>query len=211
MDESRLDDDLKGLSKGRAPDLPDDFNKAVRSKIQSREKAPPNRRENLFKALLAAVPAPQWALAGLALAIFAGWAIERMTSRSGSIATEKRFPATVTGEVIDIACYFENGSCGEKHADCAAKCIASGLPVGIKAKDGTVYLLIGKHAPPSLSPAPQHETLNAQLAPYAAKIVTVSGWIVVKAGLSVIEDAEVGDKEALRRQNPDRTADSHFL
>jgi hypothetical protein len=90
------------------------------------------------------------------------------------------------------------------------------LPVGIKAKDGTVYLVIGKRTPPSSLPAPRHETLNAQLAPCAAKMVTVSGWIVVKEGLSVIEDAELGDKEAQSRQNPARTVDSitefaHFL
>jgi hypothetical protein len=216
MDESRLQDDLKVLSKGPVPDLPGDFNEAVWSKIQGRKQAPRDRQENWFKALLATLPPPQWAVAGLALAIFSGWAIERMTSRPASIARETRFPGTVTGEVIDIACYYENLSCGPKHADCAAACIASGLPVGIKAKDGTVYLVIGKHTPPSSLPAPEHETLNAQLAPYAAKMVTVSGWIVIKEGLSVIEDAEVGDKEAQLRQNPDRTGNSitefvHFL
>jgi hypothetical protein len=216
MDESRLDEDLKTLSRSPRPDLPADFNDAVWSKIRRREKAPLKRRENWLRALLSAFPTPQWAVIGFAIAILAGWAIERTTRSPGSPETEARFPATVTGEVIDIACYFENGSCGPKHADCAARCIASGLPVGIKAKDGKVYLLIGKLIPPGPSPAPQHETLNAQLAPYAAKIVTVSGWIVVKQGLSVIEDAEVRGKEALGRQDPDRTVDSvahfaHFL
>jgi hypothetical protein len=213
MDESRLDEDLKTLSKGPRPDLPGDFNDAVWSKIRRHENAVPERRENWFRALLSAFPTPQWAIVGLALAILAGWSIERMTRNSGSIGRESRFPGTVTGEVIDIACYFEKGSCGPKHADCAATCIASGLPVGIKTKDGTVYLLIGKEIPANASSGPQHETLNAQLAPYAAKIVTVSGLVVVKQGLSVIEDAEVQGKVALGQQDPDRTVDSitHFV
>jgi hypothetical protein len=216
MDESRLDEDLKKLSKSSRPELPGDFNEAVWSKIQKREKTPRERRENWLRALLSAFPTPQWAVIALAIAILAGWAIERVTRIPGSPGSGTRFPGTVTGEVVDIACYFENGSCGPKHADCAATCIASGLPVGIKSKDGTVYLVIGKPLPASPSVGPQHETLNAQLAPYAAKTVTVSGWIVVKAGLSVIEDAEVRGKEALGRQDPDRTVDSvahfgHFL
>jgi hypothetical protein len=216
MDESRLDEDLKALSKSADRDLPANFNDAVWSKIRRREKPVPERRESWFRAFLSAFPTPQWAVIAVAIAIFAGWSLERMTNSSGSIAREKRFPGTVTGEVIDIACYFENGACGPKHADCAAMCIASGLPVGIKAKDGKVYLLIGKPMPQSASPGPQHETLNAQLAPYAAKIVTVSGWVVAKEGLTVIEDAQVQGKVALGRQDPDRTVDSithfaHFL
>jgi len=105
MGESRFHD-LKVLSKRPVPDLPSDFNEAVWSKIQGRKKAPRDRQENWFKALLAALPPPQWAVAGLALAIFAGWAIDRMTSRPASIARETRFLGTVTGEVVDIACYY---------------------------------------------------------------------------------------------------------
>jgi len=36
---------------------------------------------------------------------------------------------------------------GEKHADCAGKCIKLGLPVGIKAEDGKTYMLVGEHKP----------------------------------------------------------------
>ena len=48
---------------------------------------------------------------------------------------------TVTGEVLDMACYLDHGATGEKHADCAKTCIESGLPVGIKGKDVTAKLL----------------------------------------------------------------------
>jgi len=95
-------------------------------------------------------------------------------------------------------------------------CIASGLPVGLKAKDGTIYVLIGKQEPPSPQPAAKHETLNAQLASYAAKVVTISGKIVSKKGVNVIENAQLLSEEALWQQSPDRTTDlrarvAHFL
>jgi hypothetical protein len=99
--------------------------------------------------------------------------------------------ALVTGEVIDLACYFDDGASGPAHAACARACIASGLPVGLKTKNGKIYVLIGKQEPPQPQPAAKHETLNARLAPYAAKIVTVSGTIVTKEGQNVIENAEL--------------------
>jgi hypothetical protein len=95
-------------------------------------------------------------------------------------------------------------------------CIASGLPVGLKGRDGKIYVLIGNQLPPSSQPAAKHESLNAQLAPYAAKIVTVSGTIVSKKGVNVIENAQLLNEEALWQQGPDRVTDlkphfTHFL
>ena len=66
-------------------------------------------------------------------------------------------------------------------------CISSGLPVGLKAKYGTIYFLISKQEPPSPQPSAKHESLNAQLAPYGAKIVTMSGTIVRRNGVNVLE------------------------
>ncbi len=87
---------------------------------------------------------------------------------------------TVTGEVLDMACYLDHGAHGEKHADCAKMCISSGLPVGIKSADGTVYLLIGEHKP-----------ANALLADYAAKTVTVKGKLVTRDGMNLLENIEI--------------------
>ena len=152
MNESRLDEDLKALSKRPRPDLPTDFNAMVWSKIQSRETTSRARRENWLKVLLSPLATPQWAAAALALAILAGWTLGRITTGSVASPTETRLAASVTGEVIDMACYFDDGACGPDHAACARMCIASGLPVGLKAKDGTIYVLIGKQdgaeAPP---------------------------------------------------------------
>jgi hypothetical protein len=86
----------------------------------------------------------------------------------------------VTGEVLDMACYIDHNATGEKHADCAKKCIASGLPVGIKGDDGKTYLLIGEHKP-----------LNSELAQYAAKKITVEGKVTSRDGINMIENAEI--------------------
>jgi hypothetical protein len=86
----------------------------------------------------------------------------------------------ITGEVIDMACYVDHNATGEKHADCAKKCITSGLPVGLKADDGKTYLLIGEHKP-----------LNSELAQYAAKKITVEGKIASRDGIYMIENAVI--------------------
>jgi len=87
---------------------------------------------------------------------------------------------TVTGEVVDMACYIDHGATGEKHAECAKKCIASGLPVGLKTADGKTYLLIGEHKP-----------MNSELVEYAAKKITVRGKLTTRDGFSMIENAEI--------------------
>jgi hypothetical protein len=87
---------------------------------------------------------------------------------------------TVTGEVLDMACYIDHGATGEKHASCAKTCIESGLPVGIKTADGKVYLVIGEHKP-----------INKQLAQYAAKTITVKGKLVTRDGISMLANVEI--------------------
>ena len=87
---------------------------------------------------------------------------------------------TVTGEVLDMACYLDHGAHGDKHADCAKMCISSGLPVGIKSTDGTVYLLIGDHKP-----------ANDKLADYGAKTITVKGKFVTRDGINLLENIEI--------------------
>jgi len=87
---------------------------------------------------------------------------------------------TVTGEVLDMACYIDHGARGEKHAQCAKTCIESGLPVGIISQDGKAYLITGEHKP-----------LNNQLADYAAKTITVKGKLVERDGFRMIANAEI--------------------
>ena len=86
----------------------------------------------------------------------------------------------ITGEAVDMACYVDHNATGDKHADCAKKCITSGLPVGLKADDGKTYLLIGEHKP-----------LNDELAQYAAKKITVEGKVTSRDGINMIENAVI--------------------
>ncbi len=87
---------------------------------------------------------------------------------------------SVTGEVVDLMCYLDHGAKGEKHAGCAEKCIKSGGPVGLLAKDDQLYLIIGEHKP-----------INHQLAVHAGRTVTVKGKVVERNGVKMIENAEI--------------------
>lgn len=51
-------------------------------------------------------------------------------------------PVTVVGEILDFSCYMQIGKHGEKHRACAQKCFKAGQPVGLLAKDGTMYMLM---------------------------------------------------------------------
>ena len=82
------------------------------------------------------------------------------------------------GEVIDLTCFLDHGATGEKHAKCGTGCIESGLPVGLEAQDGTIYLVVGEHKP-----------LNKELAPFAGKAVTLRGKVVSRNGLNLLENA----------------------
>lgn len=93
---------------------------------------------------------------------------------------ENKQEVTVKGEVLDMACYIDHNATGEKHADCAKKCITMGLPVGLKADDGKTYLLIGEHKP-----------LNSELAEYAGKSITVKGKLSSRDGINMIENGVI--------------------
>jgi hypothetical protein len=107
---------------------------------------------------------------------------------------------TVKGEVVDMACYVDHGATGEKHADCAKKCISMGLPVGIKGEDGKTYLLIGEHKP-----------MNSELAEYAAKTITVKGKFASRDGVNMIENAQIVQKNqsAAEERNESVPQSSH--
>jgi hypothetical protein len=87
---------------------------------------------------------------------------------------------TVTGEVVDLMCYLDHGAKGDKHAGCAQKCIKSGGPVGLLTKDDQLYLVVGDHQP-----------MNEDLAPHAGKTVTLTGKVVERNGVKLIENAKL--------------------
>ena len=87
----------------------------------------------------------------------------------------------VTGEVLDMTCYIASNLSGPAHAECARICIKSGEPAGIKARDGKVYLLTGE---------PGH-SVNAELAEYAAQVVTIKGRQTVRDGFVQLQVEEI--------------------
>jgi hypothetical protein len=86
---------------------------------------------------------------------------------------------TLTGEVVDMMCYVDHNAMGDKHAGCAAKCIKNNGPVGI-VENGKAYLVVGEHTP-----------MNAELAEYAGKTITVKGKVAERGGIAMIENAEI--------------------
>jgi hypothetical protein len=96
----------------------------------------------------------------------------------GAFADEKK-PAKadkITGEVVDITCFANHDARGDKHAACAAKCLAAGMPAGIVA-GGKLYVVTMK----------DHTAPNAKLAAWAGKEVTATGSVIVKDGAHIFE------------------------
>lgn len=81
----------------------------------------------------------QWIL-GAAFAMAAGAAGPALAAEGERVQ--------VTGEVIDTWCYFSgvmggpDAVRGSAHHTCALWCAAGGIPVGLLADDGTVYMIV---------------------------------------------------------------------
>ena len=98
----------------------------------------------------------------------------------GNTADEKGGKTvTMKGEIVDLMCYLDHGAKGEKHAGCAQKCIKGGGPVGLLSDD-QVYLLVG-----------EHQAINDEAASKAAQTVTVTGKLVERGGMKMIENAQL--------------------
>jgi glutamate-1-semialdehyde aminotransferase len=84
----------------------------------------------------------------------------------------------ITGELVDMGCYVGHAAKGMKHAECAAKCIAGGMPMGVVAGNGRIYLLTMDHANP--------DAYN-KAKEMAGKRVKVSGPVHEKAGIKTLD------------------------
>ncbi len=86
---------------------------------------------------------------------------------------------TVTGELVDHACYTkrgaENGS-GAGHAQCAKDCAMKGMPVALVTSGGDVYMLAGAVTADN----------NAALAPHMSHTVEVTGEVTEAGGVKTI-------------------------
>jgi hypothetical protein len=86
---------------------------------------------------------------------------------------------SVTGEVVDLACYLPHPDSGKGagHRKCADTCLKKGMPMGILTEDKQVYLVLEDHENPKPYAAVQEK---------AAQKVTIEGEKVTQGGLQGI-------------------------
>jgi len=104
------------------------------------------------------------------------------SKHSHSAAKEEAKTTTLRGEVVDMGCYLEHGAKGEKHKECAAKCIAGGMPMGLLTDNGKIYLIMLNHDNP--------DPFN-KLKDMASSMVEVSGTVSARGGVSAIDASDV--------------------
>jgi len=66
-------------------------------------------------------------------------------------AAEGGEQATVSGEIVDLACYVPRGDKGHgpSHQECAEMCAKGGQPLGVLSPGGELVLLVEDHAKPA--------------------------------------------------------------
>ncbi len=102
-----------------------------------------------------------------------------------SFGQDKTKSMTVSGEVLDMACYMSKGAHGDSHKDCAAMCIKGGSPMGVLTSDGKVYLLIENH---------DKADAYAEAKKHAGEQVTVTGNYYERSGMQGLVVNEVKGK-----------------
>ena len=85
---------------------------------------------------------------------------------------------TVTGEVVDSACYIKSGARGESHRACAQKCGDAGIPLAL-VEDGTGAVIW-------IASVDDMETPNATLRPFAGRRVTIGGTWAERGGAKIL-------------------------
>ena len=101
-----------------------------------------------------------------------------------SFGQEKK-SMTISGEVLDMACYSASGASGEGHKSCAAACIKGGSPMGVLTSDGKVYLLVENH---------DKKDAYAEAQKHAGEQVTATGTFSDRGGIKTLIVDEVKAK-----------------
>lgn len=86
--------------------------------------------------------------------------------------------ASVTGEIVDSACYIKMGAKGESHRECAQKCADAGIPLAL-VEDGTGNVVW-------LASVPDMETPNKKLREHAGRKVTITGTYAERGGAKIL-------------------------
>jgi len=130
----------------------------------------------MTKTMTGAVLAAVLGLAGAAYAQHDHGKMEKGHDH-GKAAADQGKDVTLTGEVVDLACYMAHEGKGEKHMKCAKACLMGGAPAGILAADGTVTLLVEDHS----AKKPYKAVLEL-----AGQQATVTGKRFARGGLAAV-------------------------
>ena len=128
-------------------------------------------------------------------------AISILCSAPALAATEGE-RITVTGETIDTWCYFSgvmggpDAVVGSAHHTCALWCSAGGIPVGLLAEDGTVYMVLKIEGDDT-------SASNGSLLTIASHTITAEGTHYVRDGINYIVVEEVVADMDIVNQNHD--------
>ncbi len=128
--------------------------------------------------------------------IIGGLATAMVGLASPSQAAEK---TTLTGELIDTWCYYSgvmggpDATIGTAHHTCALWCAAGGIPVGLLAEDGTVYMLLGFEGE---DPIGNDKVLDLQ-----THEITVDGTVYQRDGLQYLTVERVVADAGIVNQN----------
>ena len=109
-------------------------------------------------------------VAAMALAAFSAFAVAAENAAAKS--------QTVTGEVIDLGCFLGHSAKGAAHKECAANCVANGMPMGLLTDKGVLYLLTLNHDDAD----PFNKTKG-----WAGEQVKVTGVVNVRQGMKALQ------------------------
>ena len=101
----------------------------------------------------------------------------------------------ISGEVVETWCSVSAimYAYGTAHHQCAAWCTAGGIPVGLKDKDGTFYVIL-KIEPDDSNVA------NPTLAHFLSHDVTVDGDLIARDGVNYLLVTKVTDDQGVVNQ-----------
>jgi len=97
---------------------------------------------------------------------------------------------TVTGEVVDVACYMMGEAKGEGHVKCATACAKAGGSLGILTADGKLYV--------SLLPDDHKSSPNAALMDHIGHTVEAKGFARAKGGTQGLMIKSVGMAKGMK-------------
>ena len=116
------------------------------------------------------------ALSAVLLLAAVSFAVTAVSAEKMEMKAEKK-PVTLKGELVETGCYIGHGEMGEKHKECATKCIAGGSPMGLLSGK-TLYLITLNHDNP--------DAYN-KLKDMAGQMVEVTGMVDERNGVKAID------------------------